>query len=170
MSCLTSCLPLPCKCCSFRFRDIMFIFSRTFTGNKVRRPRRQQRSVCVCVSFGDKMAQHLLPPKAKPPLPTPFTHPSADASLPQHRNFCRVHTFMPAQLKSPTVSQSVATTLRPMPPLPGRQAGRVATLSPCHSSPLCWLLRASAVAVSKFHFHTIKTGRIVWIEIDRCNY
>jgi len=23
---------------------------------------------------------------------------------------------------------------------------------------------------SKFHFHTIKTGRIVWIEIDRCNY
>jgi len=29
---------LPCKCCSFRFRDIMFIFSRTFSGNKVRRP------------------------------------------------------------------------------------------------------------------------------------
>lgn len=43
MLCFLPLASLPCKCCSFRFRDIMFIFSRTFSGNKVRRP---QLSLC----------------------------------------------------------------------------------------------------------------------------
>jgi len=97
MSCLTSWLPLPCKCCSFRFRDIMFIFSRTFTGNKVRRPRRQQRSVCamcVCVSLlGIKwLSIYRLPPKAKPstypplftPRPTPHFRSIATFAVCKH--------------------------------------------------------------------------------------
>lgn len=126
-SVLPASLPLPCKCCSFRFRDIMFIFSRTFTGNKVRRPRLVDNVLFVRAVYGVYHMAHDLTHN-NPPRPSLSLKREKKEKPPNAQHFlfgrravtslCRAHIYASPVAARLSVSTSYLTPPNAHAPLP----------------------------------------------------